>query len=260
MIGYLAEGLEFAFELTNDERARDMMLGLTEYVLHEGLVNECYSVMYRTPIDYSLVQSSKEAALGSERAICGYGHSFRGWRFLSLLALAYKYTGSSSYLDLFNSINRERVIKTGHAHVWYDYMDFMVEGGKNDDVPPDTITNLLAEYLTGGKIKLSWSAPVDAHYYQIKYSDKPIVEHLDFLTQRDSHSNWWAAENYTDEPIPQPPGTEESMIIEDVKPGNYYFAIRSYDDNGNRSEISNLEEVNVPSTVVSRPSDLRIIE
>ena len=122
---------------------------------------------------------------------------------------------------------------------------------KNDTTPPPPVEDQSAK-VKGNEVVLSWTVPADAVRYQIKYSPKKLVESLEFdpdtrtyKYEPSEHANWWAGENISNEPKPIVPGTKQSCIIKGLKPGHYYFAIRSWDSSNNRSRISNLAEVEI---------------
>ncbi len=86
--------------------------------------------------------------------------------------------------------------------------------------------------------------------YQIKYSKRKLVESLEFnpVTRTykynpPEYANWWAGKNVSNEPPPIVPGYRQLFVVHGLKPGSYYFAIRSWDASNNRSLISNLAKV-----------------
>lgn len=105
-----------------------------------------------------------------------------------------------------------------------------------DNIKPSSITDLVA--TTGnqpGTIILTWTSPGDdgnagtATTYVIKYSTSEI-----------NNSNWDSAFDINGEPSPQPAGNIENFIVTGLTPGQtYYFAIKTLDEVGNISDISN---------------------
>lgn len=88
---------------------------------------------------------------------------------------------------------------------------------------PDTVT-------------LAWTAPGDddnvgtGAAYEMRLSGSPIDE-----------SNWSSAAIVNGAPAPLPAGTRQSMVVRGLTAGiTYYFAIKTVDDAGNWSGISNL--------------------
>ncbi len=107
-----------------------------------------------------------------------------------------------------------------------------------DEIPPAAITDLvvLDEFsIPSYRMKIRWNAPGDddnegtASYYDIRYATFPIEEFTwDFATQ------------FADPPDPESAGTQQTCEISGLDGGTiYYFAIKTYDDNDNESEISN---------------------
>jgi hypothetical protein len=100
-------------------------------------------------------------------------------------------------------------------------------------------------------ITLSWTAPGDdggsgqAAQYDLRYSTAPIT-----------FQNFAAATAASGEPTPQPAGNAESYTVVGLLPGtSYYFAIKTADEAGNWSPMSNVvssatdNETNAPGTI-----------
>lgn len=105
----------------------------------------------------------------------------------------------------------------------------------NEETPPSMIANLGAGNPTEHSIELNWSAPGDdgaagtATEYDIRYSTAFI-----------SGATWASAMQVANEPSPQPAGSFEVFIVSGLESGTeYYFAIKTVDDVGNWSAISN---------------------
>ena len=105
-----------------------------------------------------------------------------------------------------------------------------------DTTKPGRILDLTAKtgYSTG-EINLSWTAPGDDGYsgtvsrYTLRYSSNPIDD-----------NNWASAINVVNEPDPLSSNTIQGMTVSGLTPGQkYYFAIKSVDDSGNISALSN---------------------
>ncbi len=87
-----------------------------------------------------------------------------------------------------------------------------------------------------GTVDISWTAPGDdstfgtADHYVIKYYESAINE-----------SNWDSAMIVANPPTPLPSGTNQSFVVNSLYPGQfYYLAMKTYDDAGNVSVLSNL--------------------
>jgi len=167
--------------------------------------------------------------------------------------------GESKWLDRMDKIIRSAA--WDKAGVWgsFGYMDhpglqsilYQRLDPKKDTTPPASVEDLFAE-VKGREVVLSWSARSDAARYQIKYATKKLVESLNYDPDKGTYkydpgeyTNWWAGHNVHGEPKPRKPGDRQEFIIKGFKPGHYCFAIRSWDDENNRSGISNLAEVEV---------------
>lgn len=86
------------------------------------------------------------------------------------------------------------------------------------------------------QLTLSWTAPGDdgtigtATVYEMRYSTSPITV-----------SNWDQASLVTGLPAPQPAGARQSVTMAGLAEGTtYYFAMRTQDDAGNWSTLSNV--------------------
>ncbi len=104
-----------------------------------------------------------------------------------------------------------------------------------DETPPNPISDLAAEE-SETEITLSWTAPGDdgnvgtASFYVLKYSEE-------FITS----DNWSAALTLPNAPIPEESGSVQEYVVNELNSGiEYYFAIRSYDDVLNISDLSNV--------------------
>lgn len=117
----------------------------------------------------------------------------------------------------------------------------------NDATAPAAITSLSATALTGGSVRLNWTAVGDdgnsgtASSYDIRYSTANITT-----------SNWSSANQVSGEPSPKASGGAETMTITGLA-GNttYYFAVKAIDDAGNASALSN-----VPNAKTFKSADL----
>ena len=141
---------------------------------------------------------------------------------------------------------------------------------KTDQTPPAAVTDLVAEALGGGKVKLTWTAPGgdgakgQAAWYQVKWSPAPIVELTKGwpdkaeplpATSRDWHARakafnakqraFWAAHNLSGAPKPGVAGAKEGMIVEGPPAGTAHFAIKSWDAASNASGLSNVVKIMV---------------
>lgn len=111
-----------------------------------------------------------------------------------------------------------------------------------DFVSPATISNLSVVPL-GPYAELRWTAPGNngatgqATYYDIRYATFPVTA-----------ETWDYALPVPHGFAPSPAGTVESLRLDALPPGRYFFAIRTFDQDYNASGISNT----VAGTVFAR--------
>ena len=125
-----------------------------------------------------------------------------------------------------------------------------------DIIPPDAINDLESD-ASETMITLYWTAPGDdgntgtAAYYEIRRSEELITE-----------ANWSAATPLTNPPSPQPAGTQQSYQVTGLTSGVvYYFAIKTFDDVMNVSELSNVvfDMLEDDTTPPSQITDLMVL-
>ena len=138
------------------------------------------------------------------------------------------------------------------------YVDDVMILGANivDETAPAAINNLSIPSVTTSSIRLTWSAPGDdgiygqANQYELRYHTAPINE-----------TNWSTCALASNMIAPATAGTSENFQVQNLNPNQtYYFAIKTQDEVGNTSNLSNvisgstLENI-VPNTI----QDLTII-
>ncbi|MBI2926487.1 MAG: S8 family serine peptidase [Verrucomicrobia bacterium] len=114
-----------------------------------------------------------------------------------------------------------------------------------DGVIPSAVADLASPSSDPVSVTLTWTAPGDdgsggtAYAYDVRYrTDGPVTE-----------ANWATATPATGEPNPQPAGAAETFIVEGLAPQTtYYFALKSLDEAGNTSPISNSASATTLST------------
>ena len=104
-----------------------------------------------------------------------------------------------------------------------------------DSLPPARITDLAAVSAGPSSVALEWTAPGDdgstglASAYELRYSGFPIT------------SGNFGAASAAAVAFPLPPGTRQATVVGSLGPTTlYYFALRTRDDAGQWSEISNV--------------------
>ncbi|MBN1350143.1 Ig-like domain-containing protein [candidate division KSB1 bacterium] len=127
------------------------------------------------------------------------------------------------------------------------YAGVMLRGGYNNNVddfnlyqegdttPPSAINDLSIGGQTTGSIILQWTAPGDdgnlgrASSYDIRYSKSLITG-----------SNFEDATMASDIPTPGTPGSTQTFVVAGLKANTtYYFAVKTFDEVPNESDISN---------------------
>ena len=236
MISYLMSGLRTYCELTGDEDAADQITGMTDFVMAEGSLGE-YGFTYFIRLD------PEEQAKNIQRELERINNLPKAQRRAAYgghvaphMAWCYQYTGDVRY--------RKGIERLCPTPAKWDYTNYGPP--KTDTIPPAAVNDLAVEALGGGKVRLTWTAPAgQPARYQVKWADKPMVRRITWPEQKDTHANWWAANNVAGEPRPAAAGTKQSMVVEGVTAGMRCFAIRSFDAAGNRSAKSNMARADV---------------
>jgi hypothetical protein len=130
--------------------------------------------------------------------------------------------------------------------------------------PPAAIQDLAAEPLGSGKVKLTWTSPGGAAWFQVKYSATRIVERVEGWPDRTeplpaTRADWqaravafnarqrafWAAMNAVGAPKPGSAGSKATMVVEGLPAETLYFAVKSWDAGDTISALSNVVAVSV---------------
>ena len=106
----------------------------------------------------------------------------------------------------------------------------------NDATAPVAVANLNAILPTINSLTLIWTAPGDdgstgtASQYDIRYSTSTITA-----------GNFASAVQVSNEPLPKPSGSPETLMVAGLNTNTrYYFALKTADERGNWSAISNV--------------------
>lgn len=134
----------------------------------------------------------------------------------------------------------------------YDLGVITIDPSVSDTSSPAAVTTLAQTSRTSYSVSLSWKAPGDnntmgtAFSYDLRYSTSPI-----------NASNWASATPVlSGKPIPAIAGTIQSMAITGLNRGTtYYFALKSSDEAGNISGLSNVVSVTTLTTLAP-PTEL----
>jgi hypothetical protein len=233
MLAYLMTALRTYNELIGDERAFDQILGMADFILAESSLGP-WGYSYEIPID----REKQKTYIAETRAKADKDGKHLSYGNLSwIMAWAHRHTGEPRFRKSCDGLN-----KKAYPYVDYNYLKYYPE--RPDKVPPAGIEDLAAEALGGGKVKLTWTSPAGKPVrYQVKWAEKPMVRRIRYPEQKDTHANWWAANNVKGEPKPK--AGKQSMVVEGVTLGKRCFNIRSFDAESNRSGFSNMVEVEV---------------
>lgn len=127
----------------------------------------------------------------------------------------------------------------------------ILEGEHQDQSQPSTINTLAISHRDERVISLSWLAPSDDELYKV--SSYEIRMNFFEITE----DNWNQSILINQNKIPADPGQIEEFIVDGLRRNTvYYFAIRSRDEAGNLSSLSN----NISGTLSygDRIYDLRV--
>jgi len=134
---------------------------------------------------------------------------------------------------------------------WSGFSNLATKTTSGDGIAPATVADLTVTNRTGNAITVRWTAPGDdgttgtASIYDIRYSTSTITT-----------ANWGSATQATGEPVPAVAGTQQTHTISGLAGSQtYYVAIRTTDDRGNVSVISNV--VNATTLDVVPPAPIR---
>ncbi|HET7497274.1 MAG TPA: fibronectin type III domain-containing protein [Candidatus Eisenbacteria bacterium] len=132
---------------------------------------------------------------------------------------------------------------------WSGYSNVAVRATSGDATPPATIADLSVTGTTGTSISVRWTAPGDdgttgtAASYDVRYSTSTITS-----------ANWSSALQATGEPAPAAAGTSQTFTIGGLSGSRtYYVAIKTTDDAGNVSVVSNVVNGTTSDTVAPAP-------
>ena len=273
----LSRAMECYYRLTGNEDALDWFIAYGQAVANLFYQDKHYAIHSRFMLDFPEKGVCKDYAswVMGDRKDNAKGIQMSGYltRFHpDLPARAYAYTGEpllkQRAFDIWNGgshrgYQSKAVHNVGSVGAWVNCSGphsetvgftgrtfYIWAHPRKDQAPPQPVKDLKVS-CDGEKVTVSFTAPADqgggeVARYQVKYSDKPIVSYQEFLklwakNQDAKHRNWWMAVNLNGEPKPGEPGKKVTFTLtglnEDIEPR--YFAVRSFDNSGNRSLVSN---------------------
>ena len=106
-----------------------------------------------------------------------------------------------------------------------------------ESIAPAPLMDLKAVAISNTEFKLTWTAPGDD--YMAGTATAYDLRH--FLTPMTTSSSWRNATQVIGEPAPSPGGSPDSFIVTGLQAGtNYHFAMKTVDEVGNWSGLSNM--------------------
>jgi len=263
-MGIMASGLVEYYRETLDEEALDTLVGFADLVCHHAMLRDAAGAAKGWTYVFGDYWGPYSMADLKE----GRGASFMAsnFRVTQPLGHIYQYTGRKDYLAVLKAaVGSLRAPSTGviaaHKAVLHPHVD---------TTPPAAVTDLAAGAAGSGKVTLTWTAPGDdanagaARRYQLKYAPTKIVERVTGWPDRTpplpkTKAEWvarvkafqakqiafWQAFNAKGEPTPRPAGAKETFTVTGLKPGRYWFALKTFDDGPNMSDLSNVVAVTV---------------
>jgi hypothetical protein len=240
MVSGLIGGLYNNWLLTGNEDARDSIIALCDWAVHFG--EYIPKDQGGTGFPYFWEPDNPTAWHGK-----GQLHPRR----LIPFAYGYRVTGRQDIFDLGEDLaSFDHNPYHGSYQSWYT----LTQQPRSDTIPPAAVRDLAVKPLEDGAVEVSFTAPGDdgtngsAAEYQVKWSMMPLVEVVKWPQQQDTHRAFWWGQNVPDEPGAVPAGQKVCLRLEGLPAGRLYFAVKSYDDESNISDLSNVAEVTIRET------------
>jgi hypothetical protein len=273
MISYIQSACNMLAEQTGDEDLMDYVIASGHFTAKYMLSPVAKQTWYYTALDIPRRGDIWDEWKydGQQRNGLGEGPKHSGWYtrfFPDCCVQTYCWTGQKQLLEKgkeFWSFGNRRLYQTNKmtsqhhfaahyppkddstlstARLFYEYSH-----PRQDTDPPTAIEDLTVTLLENGRAAVGFTAPKDAGgrvvRYQVKVAKMPILpyEQWDYCRDSGEKRNWWRATNCTGEPVPKSPDSKEKFIVTNVPDAGdriLYFAVRSFDDSNNRSDISNV--------------------
>ncbi len=215
------------------EALEDYFFGLADFIYNEFYLTKGGGTALG---DYGYAYSYKLDEYNDPNASGEGGASFlRPISSSRPLLFAYQMTGNPKYLD------REAPLLLGDIQYVttrtpseYATLAIMAVDLHRPPAGWFPVPGVTTQNLGGGSYQISWTVPAGTTGYRIKYSDRTIVDWLNYnqTTRSFQYSPatnvaWFAAENVTNEPAPLPAGSTQSYTITGLDPSKtYQFAVR----------------------------------
>ncbi len=233
MMKQVMDGMKHYYTLTGDERTLDQLIGMHDFIRREAWIGR-WGFTYVVKMDPGRAEPYRRqqfAKFDAEKKHVRYGHIGPSFSWL------YRHTGVKRFREVADSLDTR-----AYPHTDFRYAALYDE--KRDPAPPDAIGDLRCAAAGKGTVTLRWTTPPDAVRIQVKWAAKPLVVDC-WPDARDTKTNWWAARQVRGEPAAAG-GKSQAVVVKDLPPGNKYFAACTFDDEDNRSALSNQVAVEVP--------------
>jgi len=273
MIAYIQHACNLLAENSGDEDMMDYVIASGNFTARYMLSPAARQTAYYTALDIPQRGEIWDEWKydGKQRNELGEGPKHSGWYtrfFPDCCARAYSWTGEPHLLERakefwsFGNRRRYQTTKLTEKHHFANHIP-----PKDDSVlstvrlfyesshpraetnAPTAIKDLSIRRLGNGKAGIRFTAPLDVGgkvvKYQVKVANMPILAYEQWDYRRDNgvKRNWWRAINCDGEPKPKQPGAQEDFVVTNVADAAgqaIFFAVRSFDDSGNRSAVSNV--------------------
>jgi PcRGLX-like protein central beta sandwich domain len=257
-MGIMTSGLVEYYRMSRDVEALDTMIGFSDFATHHAMLKEKDGTMKGWTYAFADYWGPYDLA------VCGSKpptFTVSNFRVIQPMGAIYGFSGRSDYLQVLKA--SLKTVPRTWLGIAATYM--AVKHPKKDSQAPQAVKDLAAEALGEGKVKISWSVPAgEVAWYQLKRSTSPIVELVKGWPDRSepqptNQAEWearvqafqkkqlafWQAFNVEGEPTPGKAAQPQEMVLEGLKPGRQYFAIKSWDAAENISQLSNVVSVEV---------------
>jgi YetA-like protein/Galactose oxidase, central domain len=158
--------------------------------------------------------------------------------------VAAKYTGDPNAWNGWKAKFPQQLKRLGGGHNYFDEYGTIIIGTMVDEILRPQVTTLVnvpvkVQDLGNGSASLSWTVPAGALSYRLKYSNKKIVEWLNFDPLENSFGldpttnvPWFAAPDINSAPAPGAPGSVQTFPITGLDPSKTWnFALKAYVNN-----------------------------
>ena len=273
MLAYIHNACNLLAEQTGDEDLMDYVIASGHFTAKFMLSPVAKQTWYYTALDIPRKGDIWDEWKydGQKRNEFGEGPRHSGWYtrfFPDCSAQAYSWTGRKQLLEKareFWSFGSRRRYQSRKLTLRYSFathrppkddsvlstarLFYEHSHPRRDTQPPAAIKGLTVRRLEGGRAVVNFTAPAGVGgrvtRYQVKVAKIPILPYEEWDYCRDSgrRRNWWRAVNCKQEPVPKQAGARENFVVTSVPdaPGQpLFFTVRSFDDSGNRSSISNV--------------------